>query len=47
LRKYCASIAHRLLEGHGITGNPTLHELRGKALKEAGYDPLLKLLQPK
>ena len=38
---------NRLLEGHGITGNPTLHELRGKALKEAGYDPLLKLLQPK
>jgi uncharacterized peroxidase-related enzyme len=38
---------NRLLEGHGITGNPTLYELRGKALKEAGYDPLLKLLQPK
>ena len=32
---------NRLVEGHGVKGNRALFELRGKGLKENGYDPLL------
>jgi uncharacterized peroxidase-related enzyme len=38
---------NRLVEGHRITGNPTLFEDRGRALHEQGYDPLLKFLEEK
>lgn len=36
---------NRLLEGHGITGNDALYEMRGKALQAHGYEPLLNLLR--
>jgi uncharacterized peroxidase-related enzyme len=36
---------NRLLEGHGVKGDAALYEMRGKALKEQGYDPLLNLLK--
>ena len=36
---------NRLLEGHGCHGNPEVFAIRGKALKEEGYKPLLKLLE--
>ncbi len=36
---------NRLLEGHGCKGSKELFALRGPALKEEGYAPLLKLLQ--
>jgi AhpD family alkylhydroperoxidase len=36
---------NRLLEGHGCHGNPEVFATRGKALKEEGYKPLLKLLE--
>ncbi len=36
---------NRLLEGHGVKGAPEIYASRGKALKEEGYAPLLKLLQ--
>lgn len=31
---------NRLVEGHGIKGDATVYEARGKALKDAGYAPL-------
>jgi uncharacterized peroxidase-related enzyme len=36
---------NRLLEGHGCKGAPEVFAARGKALKDEGYAPLLKLLQ--
>ncbi len=36
---------NRLLEGHGVKGARDLFAARGKALKDEGYAPLLKLLQ--
>jgi len=36
---------NRLLEGHGCHGNPEVFATRGKARKEEGYKPLLKLLE--
>jgi hypothetical protein len=36
---------NRLLEGHGCHGNPEVFASRGRALKEEGYKPLLKLLE--
>lgn len=31
---------NRLVEGHGIKGNSSMYEARGRALKDAGYAPL-------
>lgn len=36
---------NRLLEGHGCKGAVEIYASRGKALKDEGYAPLLKLLQ--
>jgi len=36
---------NRLLEGHGVEGNAELFAQRGKALKDAGYAPLLRFLE--
>jgi uncharacterized peroxidase-related enzyme len=36
---------NRLLEGHGCKGSRELHALRGAALKEEGYAPLLSYLE--
>ena len=36
---------NRLVEGHGIEGSNDLFQVRGKALKESGYEPLLKVLE--
>ncbi|MBL4758266.1 MAG: carboxymuconolactone decarboxylase family protein [Rhizobiales bacterium] len=36
---------NRLLEGHGVIGNPALYEVRGKMLTETGYIPLLEALK--
>lgn len=36
---------NRLLEGHGCKGAAEVYATRGKALKDEGYAPLLKLLQ--
>jgi len=38
------NLMNRVLEGHGIHGDPSLYSARGKALAEGGYDPLLKSL---
>lgn len=35
---------NRLLEGHGVKGDPVLFKERGQALHDAGYAPLLALL---
>lgn len=35
---------NRLLEGHGVKGNPAIFEARGKALVDQGYEPLMKAL---
>lgn len=39
------SFMNRLLEGHGCKGAAEVYATRGKALKDEGYAPLLKLLQ--
>lgn len=39
------NLMNRLLEGHGVKGDAGLHEMRGKALKEEGYAPLLAHLK--
>lgn len=36
---------NRLLEGHGVKGTADLYAARGQALQEAGYAPLLSILQ--
>lgn len=36
---------NRLLEGHGVKGSADLYVARGQALQEAGYAPLLSILQ--
>jgi uncharacterized peroxidase-related enzyme len=36
---------NRLLEGHGVKGTADLYSARGQALQEAGYAPLLSILQ--
>lgn len=38
------NLMNRVLEGHGIHGTAELYRTRGKALAEAGYDPLVKAL---
>ena len=35
---------NRLVEGHGLKGNPGLYDERGEALFQHGYEPLLALL---
>lgn len=35
---------NRLLEGHGVKGDPSLYAARGQALRDEGYAPLLKTL---
>ena len=35
---------NRLLEGHGVKGSAAVYAARGKALREAGYSPLLATL---
>lgn len=35
---------NRLLDGHGVKGSEALYALRGQALHDAGYAPLLALL---
>jgi uncharacterized peroxidase-related enzyme len=35
---------NRLLEGHGVKGNPGLFAQRGQALHDTGYSPLLAFL---
>ena len=37
---------NRLLEGHGVKGDPDLYASRGQALREQGYAPLLDALPP-
>lgn len=37
---------NRLLEGHGVKGNPELYATRGRALHDEGYAPLLRALPP-
>lgn len=36
---------NRLLEGHGVKGNPGVFAVRGQALRDEGYDPLLAFLK--
>lgn len=35
---------NRLLEGHGVKGNPSLFAARGQALRDEGYEPLMAFL---
>lgn len=35
---------NRLLEGHGVKGNPGVFSSRGQALRDEGYEPLLAFL---
>lgn len=35
---------NRLLEGHGVKGNPGVFNTRGQALRDDGYEPLLAFL---
>lgn len=35
---------NRLLEGHGVKGNPGVFGARGQALRDEGYEPLLAFL---
>lgn len=35
---------NRLLEGHGVKGNPGVFSARGQALRHEGYEPLLAFL---
>lgn len=35
---------NRLLEGHGVKGAPGLFSVRGQALRDEGYEPLLAFL---
>ncbi|MCU0955773.1 MAG: peroxidase-related enzyme [Hydrogenophaga sp.] len=35
---------NRLLEGHGVKGNPGVFSTRGQALRDEGYEPLLAFL---
>ena len=41
------NLMNRLLEGHGVKGSAALFAERGKALREAGYAPLLDHLVPR
>ena len=36
---------NRFAEGHGIAGDPSVFEERGRQLAEGGYEPLRKLLE--
>jgi len=36
---------NRLVDGHGCTGSEEIFKSRGRALKDAGYAPLLKFLE--
>jgi len=42
----CFNFMSRLLEGHGVEGRGALFEERGRRLKDEGYLPLLRQLQP-
>lgn len=42
----CFNFMSRLLEGHGVEGRGALFEERGRRLKDDGYLPLLRQLQP-
>lgn len=35
---------NRLLEGHGVKGNPGVFKTRGQALRDEGYEPLMAFL---
>lgn len=35
---------NRLLEGHGVKGNPGVFSTRGQALRDEGYEPLIAFL---
>lgn len=35
---------NRLLEGHGVKGNPGVFSIRGQALRDEGYEPLRAFL---
>lgn len=35
---------NRLIEGHGVRGSDSLYAMRGKALRDDGYAPLLAML---
>jgi uncharacterized peroxidase-related enzyme len=37
---------NRLVEGHGVKGSAEVYVLRGKALRDEGYAPLLEALKP-
>jgi uncharacterized peroxidase-related enzyme len=37
---------NRLVEGHGIAGDPGIRAERGRQLHEGGYEPLLRWLAP-
>lgn len=36
---------NRLLEGHGVKGNEALYATRGQALRDEGYEPLLRAIE--
>jgi len=42
----CFNFMSRLLEGHGVEGRGALFTERGRRLKDEGYLPLLRQLQP-
>jgi len=39
------NFTNRLLEGHGCKGSQELFALRGAALRDEGYAPILELLR--
>lgn len=43
----CFNFMNRLLEGHGVHGNEAIFKQRGPMLKQYGYLPLIRLLQPR
>lgn len=43
----CFNFMNRLLEGHGVHGNEAMFRQRGPMLKQHGYLPLIRLLQPR
>ncbi len=42
----CFNFMNRALEGHDVHGHDALFKERGPMLKEHGYLPLVKILQP-
>lgn len=38
---------NRLLEGHGVHGNPAMYKERGALLRQYGYLPLIRMIKPK